>query len=92
MTVDGAACEGLPLVSEGPTIGHRDTFVPGGEYDYIMPTTAGGCRVHIELDTGAVIERTVTFTHPDGCCHGYYTDHPTWRLDRMVPDAGVDQC
>jgi hypothetical protein len=90
ITVDGPACKGLPIASDGYTFGHRDTFVPGGDYYYIMPTTAGECTVTIELDTGAVIERTVTFVHPDGCCHGYYTHPSSWKLEQMVPDAGVD--
>jgi hypothetical protein len=100
MALSGPACADARVSSsvevsgdDGSVTVHRaDGFVPDA-FDYsIQPAAAGDCTVQIGLESGAVVEKTVTFKYSGGdCCAGYYTSDSMWDLHtlELALDAGT---
>ena len=91
LTWGGPACEGAHIVyifgSNGP-VDSNNAFVPD-ELDYeIGPSTSGTCDVHVELESGDILEQSFAFTYQGGCCPSYNATGNPWYLNDPNVDAG----
>jgi hypothetical protein len=98
LSMSGPGCQNAVVSSQAPspaapvTVRCDTGFTPYCEYYYIDPGASGECKVHIVLESGAIVDKTTTFEYAnDGACSGYYSrDDRSWVLTELAGDAGPE--